>query len=142
MSSRRNGRVLAFQSVFSKEFEDAQDENLTAMEWLDEEHKKKYDDKTIQFSRLLIKGTLENLSEIDTVIKGSLKNWDFNRISLVELSLLRISVYSMLYQKSIPFTVTINEAVDIAKEFGSDESYKFINGVLDGIRKKKNLIDG
>ncbi len=139
MSSRRNGRVLAFQAVFGREFGS---EDLAQLAWLDEEHLKKYDETTLGFSRLLIQGTLENLSEIDTIIKGSLKNWDFNRISLVELAILRISVYSMLFQKDIPVTVTINEAIDIAKEFGNDESYKFVNGVLDGVRKKKNLVDG
>ncbi len=141
MSSRRNGRILAFQAIFSREFNNEKNEDTVAMGWLDEEHRRKYDEATLSFSRLLIRGTLENLDYIDQNIKENLKNWDFSRISCVERAILRISVYSMLFQKSIPVTVTINEAVDIAKDFGSDESYKFINGVLDGIRKRKNLVD-
>ena len=141
MSSRRNGRVLAFQAVFSREFNTEQDDDTIEMRWLDEEHRRKFDEATLNFSRLLIGGTLENLDSIDCVIRENLNNWDFTRISRVERAILRISVYSMLFQKSIPITVTINEAVDIAKEFGSDESYKFINGVLDGVRKRKNLVD-
>ncbi len=141
MSSRRNGRILAFQAIFSREFNNEQNEDTVAMGWLDEEHRRKYDEATLSFSRLLIQGTLENLDYVDQNIKENLKNWDFSRISCVERAILRISVYSMLFQKSIPVTVTINEAVDIAKDFGSDESYKFINGVLDGIRKRKNFVD-
>ncbi len=141
MSSRRNGRVLAFQALFSREFSNEQVDDTIEMRWLDEEHRRKLDEATLDFSRLLIRGTLENLDSIDSVIRGNLNNWDFTRISRVERAILRISVYSMLFQKSIPLTVTINEAVDIAKEFGTDESYKFINGVLDGVRKRKNLVD-
>ncbi len=141
MSSRRNGRVLAFQALFSREFSNEQVDDTIEMRWLDEEHRRKLDIATLDFSRLLIRGTLENLDSIDSIIRGNLNNWDFTRISRVERAILRISVYSMLFQKSIPLTVTINEAVDIAKEFGTDESYKFINGVLDGVRKRKNLVD-
>ncbi len=137
MSSRRQGRIIAFQSVFSKEFSTGDNEYLLEMAWLDSEHRKKYDEGTLAFSRLLTKGTLENISEIDKIIRSALEKWDFSRISKVELAILRISAYSLLYQPSIPSTVTINEAVDIAKEFGGDDSYKFINGVLDGIRKKE-----
>ncbi len=136
MSSRRNGRILAFQAIFSKEFNNLSSEDLVLLDWLDDERRSRYDKDTLAFSRLLIQGTLENLTAIDTVIKENLENWDFSRISKVELAIMRISVFSMFYQKSIPLTVTINEAIDIAKEFGSDESYRFINGVLDGIKKK------
>lgn len=136
MSSRRNGRILAFQAIFSKEFNNLSSEDLVLLDWLDDERRARYDEDTLAFSKLLIQGTLENLTAIDTVIKENLENWDFSRISKVELAIMRISVYSMFYQKSIPLTVTINEAIDIAKEFGSDESYRFINGVLDGIKKK------
>ncbi len=135
MSSRHNGRILAFQTVFSIEFNSSDQDDLLALEWLDEQHLEKFDEATLDFARLLIKGTVEKLDEIDSAIRENLAHWNFDRISKVELAILRISVYSLLYQKSIPASVTINEAVDIAKEFGSDQSYKFINGVLDGVRK-------
>ncbi len=141
MSSRRNGRVLAFQAVFSREFTHDQDEKIIEMAWLDKDYLRKFDEETLAFSRLIIQGTLENLDTVDRVITENLNNWDFSRISRVELAILRISVYSMLFQRTIPLSVTINEAVDIAKEFGTDESYRFINGVLDGVRKKKKLVD-
>ena len=139
MSSRRKGRILAFQTLFSKDFNNNSIEELVHFKWLDEDKLKNYDNETIDFAKLLVIGTLENLIEIDKSIKKQLKNWDFNRIVKVELAILRLSVYSLLFQKDIPSTVTINEAIDIAKDYGSDEAYRFINGILDGIKKSKEI---
>lgn len=139
MSSRRKGRILAFQTLFSKDFNNNSIEELVGFNWLDEEKLKNIDNETIDFAKLLIVGTLENLDEIDISIKKQLKSWDFNRIVKVELAILRLSVYSLLYQRDIPSTVTINEAIDIAKDYGSNEAYRFINGILDGIKKSKDI---
>ena len=81
-------------------------------------------------------GTVEHLSEIDENIKKHLAaNWDFNRVNTVSLSILRMSVYSLLYQKDVGASVVIDEAIQIAKEFGADDSFRFINAVLDKIGK-------
>jgi len=92
--------------------------------------------ETLVFAQLLIQGALDDLPHIDEVIKGQLENWDFARLNKVDLALLRMSVYCLLHQRDIPATVTIDEAVDISKAYGTADSYRFINGVLDGIRKK------
>lgn len=139
MSSRRKGRILAFQTLFSKDFNNNSLEELVNFNWLDEEKLKNYDNDTLNFAKLLIAGTLENQDKIDIAIKNQLRNWDFNRIIKVELAILRLSVYSLLFQKEIPATVTINEAIDIAKDYGSDEAFRFINGILDGINKSKGI---
>ena len=139
MSSRRKARVLAFQALFSLDFNDYTLIELLKFSWLDEEKLSKIDDDTALFARLLLTGTIENLEEIDRIIKNQIQKWDFDRIAKVELAILRLSVYSMIYQKDIPVTVTINEAIDIAKDFSSDDAYKFINGVLDGLKKLQNL---
>ena len=91
--------------------------------------------ESIDFARLIAWGTIQNLTEIDEQIKTQLEHWDFSRLNKVDQALLRIGVYSLLFQKDIPASVTIDEAVDISKEYGTDESYRFVNGVLDGIRK-------
>jgi len=135
MSSRRKARILAFQSLFSHEFNNNTVEDLLKFSWMDESKLSNYDEETLNFAKLLIAGTLQNLNNVDSAIKQQLKTWDFNRIIKVELAILRISVYSLLYQKDIPSTVTINEAIDIAKDYESDDAYKFINGILDGIKK-------
>jgi len=137
MSSRRKGRILAFQTLFSRDFNNNSTEELIKFNWLDTVKLESFDNDTINFAKLLIIGTIENLEEIDSAIKKQLKSWDFKRIVKVELAILRLSVYSLLFQKDIPSTVTINEAIDIAKDYGSDEAYRFINGILDGINKSK-----
>jgi len=90
---------------------------------------------TLAFARLLIQGALENLPRIDETIRDQLENWDFSRLNKVDLAILRMSVYCLLYQADIPPTVTIDEAVDISKSYGTADSYRFVNGVLDGIRR-------
>ena len=139
MSSRRKARILAFQTLFSKDFNNNSIKELIRFDWMDKTKLENFDEETITFAKLLIVGTLENLEEIDSAIKNQLQSWDFNRIVKVELAILRISVYSILFQKDIPLAVTINEAIDIAKDYGSDDAYRFINGILDGIKKARKL---
>lgn len=130
--TRRKARILAFQSLYSWEVNSCTPEELFQYDWLKEEVSE--DVKT--FSSFLVKGTLENVSEIDQHIKDSLKNWDFDRLEKVSLAILRMSIYALIYQKDIPPKVVIDEAVEITKEFGTDDSYRFVNGILDTIKKK------
>jgi N utilization substance protein B len=81
-------------------------------------------------------GTLEHIEEIDEVLKKRLEHWDFTRLGKVDLAILRISIYALLFQKDIPASVTIDEAIDLAKHYGSEDSYRFVNGVLDGVRRQ------
>ena len=139
MGSRRKGRIIAFQSIFAWDFTRCDNDILLDFQWLDESKRSKLDEETITFSKLLIAGTIDKIAEIDESIKKKLEHWDFKRLAKVDLAILRMSVYSLIYQKDIPPSVTIDEAIDIAKEFGNNESYRFINGVLDGIRKLYSL---
>ena len=93
------------------------------------------DDEVAIFARLLITGTVENITRIDKMIQKHLKNWDIKRLNRVDLALLRMSVYTLMFQNDIPHTIIIDEAIGISKEFGADDSYRFVNGVLDGIQK-------
>ena len=135
MGSRRKGRVLAFQALFSWDLNPQEPENTALFPWIDDEMREKYEQDTLDFARFIVLGTIENLEAIDQCISGHLEHWDFKRVGKIDLAILRISVYALNFQKDIPATVTIDEAVDIAKIYGSDESYRFINGVLDGILK-------
>ena len=132
MGARRQGRILAFQSLFRYDLSQVALPDLLDFSWAAEVR----DGESETFARLLIQGTLERLPEIDERIKGHLQHWDFDRLARVDLALLRISVYSILFQKDIPASVTIDEAIHIAKEFGADDSFKFINGILDAIAKE------
>ena len=143
MGSRRKGRILAFQSLYCYELNEPSAKEhvreILEFPWIDERTAAKYNQESLDFGRLIAKGTIENISEIDGSIKEQLEHWDFSRLNKVDQAILRISVYSLLFQTEIPPSVTIDEAVDIAKEFGTDDSYRFINGVLDGVRKHRKL---
>ena len=136
MGYRHKARITAFQGIFSWELNNNPVDFIADFEWLEEENKVP---EIVNFAALLLAGTLENIEDIDSIIKSNIDNWDLDRISKVDLAILRMSVYSLKYQNDVPSTVTIDEAVTLAKEFGAEESYRFINGVLDGIKNKLNL---
>ena len=122
---------MAFQTIFSWDVNGASIEELVQFSW----KKKDINADVRLFANLLVSGTIENLSDLDRLIEKSVKNWKLERLARVDLAILRIAVFEMLFQKDIPARVTINEAIEIAKSFGSDDSYKFVNGVLDNIRR-------
>ena len=81
-------------------------------------------------------GVISNLEEIDAIIEDCSQKWKKNRISRISVSVLRIAIYEMLYMEDIPVQVSINEAVELAKRFDTEESYSFVNGVLGAAEKK------
>ena len=133
--SRRKGRILAFQALYCWESMHAPVGELSEFGWLEEEKLAVIDSHMADFSRLLVAGTIENIKTIDKIIKKHLLNWDITRLNRVDLAILRMSVYSLMYQNDIPPSITIDEAIGIAKEYGTDDSFKFVNGVLDSIHK-------
>ena len=141
MGPRRAGRVIAFQSLYRYEYTGESLAQLLEFNWLeaqeaDADGLPRTEPEALDFARLLIAGTLENIAEVDAAIKRQLEHWDFSRLARVDLAILRLSVYCLLRQPSIPHSVTIDEAVDIAKEYSGEDSYRFVNGVLDAIRKR------
>jgi N utilization substance protein B len=141
MASRRKGRILAFQALYSWEVNGgspkspAIPEGLLEFSWLEAEKRAALDDGTAEFSRLIILGTIENIAAVDAMIRAHLKNWDFSRLNRVDLALLRMSAYALMYQGDVSPSIVIDEAIGISREYGTDDSYRFINGVLDSIRK-------
>jgi len=95
---------------------------------------KKIRNKQREFALGLYNGVLNHLETIDSEIKAHLKDWDFDRLDHVDKSILRLGTYELLYT-DLDRAVVINEAVELAKELGSDQSPKFVNGVLDAIEK-------
>ena len=142
MASRRKGRILAIQALYCWEAARLPPEELTDFPWLEDEKREKLDPALAVFSQALIIGTLENINVIDKMIRAHLENWDFSRLNRVDLAILRMSVYTLMYQKEISPSIVINEAIGISKEFGTDDSYRFVNGVLDAIRKTLDLPAG
>jgi N utilization substance protein B len=142
MASRRKGRILAFQALYSWDAARNQapvkpviPDGLLDFSWLEPEKRKNLDEKTSSFSRLLVVGTIENIEAVDGMIRSHLQHWDFSRLNRVDLAILRMSAYTLMFQHEVAPSIVIDEAIGISKEFGTDESYRFINGVLDNIRR-------
>jgi len=141
MASRRKARILAFQALYFWDASSQQKtsrapvEELITFAWLEEEKLKALDEDMAAFSRALIAGTIENINDIDSFIQKHLENWDITRLNRVDLAVLRISAYTLMYQTDIPPSIVIDEAIGICREFGTDDAFKFVNGVLDSIRK-------
>lgn len=135
MASRRKARILAFQAIYAWDSSGGKAEGILNFDWLEDDKRASLDDEVASFARLLIAGTLESIEAVDAAIDSHLQNWSFERLKRVDLAVLRIGAYSLLFQRDIPAQITIDEAIEIAKEYGSEDSYRFINGVLDGIWK-------
>lgn len=154
--SRRNGRILAVQALYSYDVGKMPLEDLLKLDWKEHESDSdhvpeavKADSEAVEssdaakaeeadFARLLIAGTINHIDEIDEKIRSHLSGkWDFNRLNKVTLAVLRMSVFAILYQKELNPTIVIDEAIGISKDFGTDDSFKFINAILDTIRKEE-----
>ena len=95
-------------------------------------------DKDIRdFSMMLAEGAWEKKDEIDTMIAEYSTNWKINRMASVDKNILRMAIYELLFCDDIPVKVTLNEAVEIAKKFGTAESSAFVNGILDNVAREK-----
>ena len=86
------------------------------------------------FADALIRGVVENRDAIDDAIKKHAHNWDLHRIAVVDRNIMRLAIHEMLHREDIPPVVSINEAVDIAKKFSTEDSGKFVNGILDKVK--------
>jgi transcription antitermination factor NusB len=139
MGKRRKAREFALQILYTVELNPSSSDEICE-NFLNDQ---KAEGDIKDFSRLIVKGTLEKKEEIDQMVKHLVKNWDIKRLGLIDRNIIRMGAYEMIFLSqsqsslsSIPTAVTINEAVDIAKKYGTPDSGKFVNGILDEIRKQ------
>jgi N utilization substance protein B len=135
MASRRKGRILAFQALYCWDSNQVPVSELLDFSWLESEKLASLDQSIAAFSRALIAGTIENIKAVDRTITDHLQNWDISRLNRVDLAIIRMSAYTLMFQSDIAPSIVIDEAIGISKEFGTDDSFRFINGVLDSIRR-------
>jgi len=128
--NRKNARENAFILIFEKIFRDDSVEDI--IKDAIEARNFEYDD----YVEKVFVGVFENLEEIDEKISANLKSWKISRISKVSLAILRLAVFEMLYMEDIPQGVSINEAVELAKKYSTQDDASFINGVLGALSKK------
>jgi transcription antitermination factor NusB len=129
MHTRRRGRELALKLLYGFDLL-PRDVDATLQEfWA----LTRYSKEIREFADQLVRGTLAHKVEIDTFISQNAINWSIERMTVVDRNILRYAVYELLYEDVIPPKVTINEALDIAKKYGTSKSSAFINGILDNI---------
>jgi transcription antitermination factor NusB len=131
MGNRRRARELVVQVLFHLEF--SREDPEKAFDLLCDNFRVR---KSLRvFSKDLVLGICERMKELDTLIQQASIHWRVERMPLVDRSILRLAVYEMIFRKDIPPTVSIDEAVEMGKRFGSEHSASFINGVLDRVYK-------
>jgi transcription antitermination protein NusB len=135
--TRRNARQRALQFLFQSDFNTQETDQAIALFWKDS----KEPEQTRLFAERLVRGVLDNKSLLDGKIRDFAANWNINRMGAVDRNVIRIALYEMFFCPDIPPVVSINEAVSIAKRFGSDESGRFVNGILDRARTELSRPD-
>jgi N utilization substance protein B len=138
MRPRRKAREIAMQVLYGLDVSRGNLKESIDLFW------ENFDvpEKVKAFSSVLVEGDWNNRKQIDTLIGGCAENWSVERMSRVDRSILRMAVYELLYCHDIPPKVAINEAIDLGKLFGSENSGAFINGVLDALYTKLRERDG
>lgn len=134
---RRKAREYALQLLFQIDFTKRELERKDLEEFWSG---KKESEDIKEFTEKLVKGTLESLDEIDGIIEKATENWFLKRMAAVDRNILRFAAYEILYRKDIPYAVTINEALEIAKKYSSAEAASFLNGVLDKLAKEAGKV--
>lgn len=129
MGNRRKSRELALQSLYQAEV--CAEEPLEHFALLCTNFE--VDKRTISYAQALIEGVVAHGVEIDGLITTNAKNWRVGRMSIIDRNLIRIGVYEVLFRDDVPATVAINEAIEIAKRYSTDDAPSFINGILDAI---------
>ncbi len=99
------------------------------------------DEEVRAFADEIVKGTYKHLAKINTLIHQCAKNWSLDRMAVVDRNVLRMAAYEILYRMDIPTSVTINEAIEIAKKYGTDDSGSFVNGILDSVARVTGKLD-
>ena len=133
MGIRRRGREISLQILYKIDTTALPPEDAISVFRSNFNVKKEAWD----FGEELARGICQHLPEVDALIEGESEHWKVSRMPLTDRNILRMAVYELLHRKDIPAKVTINEAIELGKRYGTDDSGSFINGILDKIYKEK-----
>lgn len=133
MGKRREGREAAVQFLFCSDINpeltpDDIDVFFTTI--------RPASKSVAEFAKVLATGVCENRAQIDSTIETHTDNYKLDRVSAVDRSILRLAIYEILFREDIPSVVSINEAIEVAKRFGTEESGRFVNGILDNLHRQ------
>ncbi len=108
----------------------------TAEERTEHSRRRKRVEEAFEYAQALVRGTVENQERIDELIRSQADNWRLERMPAVDRNILRLAVFEMLHERDTPKLVVLDEAIELAKKFGSEQSGRFVNGLLDGLLKQ------
>ena len=140
MHAKRLGRELTMQFLFQYGFSEKDDSQKAWDDFFEQasfEHdlkENRFARKGREYAQELLKGIFDKIVDIDAVVNEKAKKWDFDRMALVDRNILRVATYEMLFVPDVPPIVSINEAVEIARDYSGEKAGNFINGVLNGIK--------
>ena len=129
MSIRRRAREIALQVLYQLDISQGDPGEVLDLYW----ENFRPSPKAREFCQKLIEGVRRSQGQIDPFIEENSENWSLKRMAMVDRNILRLATFELLYCPEIPFKATLNEAIELAKKFGSDDSGAFINGILDKI---------
>jgi N utilization substance protein B len=136
MGKRRKARESTLQILFQLEFNGSDAESVIRQFWEGKKTAKEVRD----YCQWLIKGIISHQEKVDNIIQSASEHWRVSRMPIVDRNILRMAAFELLYEEDVAPAIVINEAIEIAKKFSSEQASTFINGVLDALRKNINEI--
>jgi len=133
MGRRRKAREIALQFLYQLDLHGAVDPEPYEAEFWARHH---VDDAAREFAERLVRGTKQNQAKVDGLLGQYAEHWDLERMAVVDRNILRMALYELAWHPEVPPKVVINEAIEIAKKFGTQESSRFVNGVLDRVLRE------
>lgn len=132
MASRHRAREYALQMLYQSEIGGAPMRDVVGQFW----QREQVPEEVRRFAERLALGTFAALPEIDRLLRDGIENWRLERLGTVDRSVLRLAVHEFLHEPETPRIVVIDEAIELAKRYGGEESGQFVNGILDALRKR------
>ncbi|MBI2336191.1 MAG: transcription antitermination factor NusB [Deltaproteobacteria bacterium] len=147
MGKRRRAREALLKMLYEMDVAKLGLQEVKSVYWshldhIDESTVSGLEPEIMEFANMSFEGVAHNLSEIDRIVETHSTHWRIPRMNVVDRNILRMAVYELLYCQEIPPNVTINEAIELGKKFGTEDSGAFINGILDDIAKGLKKVDG
>jgi len=133
MGARRNAREAVLEALYCYEIRGDDQDLAEIFKYCAENHE--LDKKSAEFGSRMLKKIIEKLDELDRAISAHTENWDFSRLAIIDKNILRLGLAEIYYFQDIPKKVSIDEAIELAKAYGSADSGRFVNGVLDSLGK-------
>ncbi len=134
MKGKREARVLALQVMYACDIR-PDDDSASIFETINKRSSCR--EKMSQYAKMLVENALADNEKIDSILQEFSENWDLKRMAVIDRNILRLAITELRYSKDLSYKVVIDEAVEMAKIYGADESGGFVNGVLDTVYKKK-----